>query len=121
MESDFATASSILYLYIRRKNEHIERCTESRNFKLPPLSLGHKELVFPDVAPEIRSLNRIKEQIFASWKPFIEIRSNYVDLQLKSERILANSEVFLIKRIININNNFNDLDDVWSGKIHAVN
>jgi len=59
-------------------------------FMLPPLSLGHEELVFPDVAPEIKGLNRIEERILAPRIAFIEIRSNYVDLQLKSKGRIVN-------------------------------
>jgi len=41
--------------------------------------------LFPDVAPEIKSLNRIEERILAPRIAFIEIRCNYVDSQLKSK------------------------------------
>ena len=58
--------------------------------KVPPLSLSHSELRFPEIPPELQELNRLEERFLAPRIGFIQITASHVDQQLKSKGRIVN-------------------------------
>ena len=58
--------------------------------KIPPLSLAHKELQFPEIPPELADLKGIEERLLAPRIGFIQIRESFVDSQKKSKGRIVN-------------------------------
>jgi hypothetical protein len=54
--------------------------------EIPPLSLAHKELPFPEILSELLALNTLEERFLAPCIGFIQIRTLNVDQQKKFER-----------------------------------
>jgi len=50
--------------------------------KVPPLSLAHKELQFPEIPPELADLKMIEERFLAPQISFIKVLKSFVDTQI---------------------------------------
>ena len=58
--------------------------------KTPPSSLGHKELDFPEIPPELADLKTIEERFVAPRIGFIQIRESFIDTQKTSKGRIVN-------------------------------
>ena len=58
--------------------------------EVPPLSLAHEELPFPEIPPELLALNTLEECFLAPRIGFIQIRTSNVDQQKKLKGRIVN-------------------------------
>jgi hypothetical protein len=58
--------------------------------RIPPLSLAHEELQFPDIPPELEKLTPLEERFVAPRIAFIQIRTSVIDDQKSSKGRIVN-------------------------------